>query len=86
MSERHRIEFFIGPNTNGLESRLVCPETCDDREMHKHEYEDEGIELISYTPVEEVLSRIDVVPVIRRYNNGDPILMLNPIVIDMRVE
>lgn len=53
----HKIEFCTGPA--GFISNLVCPEDCDEKEVHQEQFSDIGLELIVLVEKETVLATVD---------------------------
>lgn len=54
----HKIEFKTGPN--GFETTLVCPEDCDEKEVHEDQFSDYGCELIPAVDENTVLATVNV--------------------------
>lgn len=77
----HKIE-FIGANDYGYNTRLVCPEDCTEKDIHRDQWNDVGIDLL--TPVKEdvVLCAMHVIPEWKFRGTDAEEMWLNPIVQD----
>lgn len=56
----HKIELF-GSSSYGFDSRLVCPEDCEEKELHKDMWSDVGLDLVTAS-VDKVLVSFEVEP------------------------
>jgi len=76
----HKIE-LVGSKHYGYDSRLVCPDDCQEKEVHQECFKDVGIEILR--PVDEsiVLAKIEVIPEWEGHGE-EAELWLNPVVYD----
>lgn len=56
----HKIELKTGPG--GFFTDIVCPEDCDEKEVHQDQYSDVGLELITYAEEDTALASFEVKP------------------------